>query len=117
MLSAAATVRATLPAVGAAIEDITALFHDKLFAARPELLRGLFNRGNQAAGTQRRALAGSVAAFAAHLVDRPDGRPDAMLSRIAHKHASLGVTAGQYRVVHQHLFAALAEVLGDAVTR
>ncbi|MFJ4325001.1 globin domain-containing protein [Streptomyces tricolor] len=112
----AATVRATLPAVGAAIGEITERFYTRLFDARPELLRDLFNRGNQAAGTQRQALAGSIAAFATHLLDHPDDRPDAMLARIAHKHASLGVAPEQYRVVHEHLFAALAEVLGEAVT-
>ncbi|WP_338693720.1 globin domain-containing protein [Streptomyces sp. Q6] len=112
----ATVVRATLPAVGAAIEDITGLFYEKLFAAHPELLRDVFNRGNQAAGTQRQALAGSIAAFAGYLVDHPDDRPDVMLNRIAHKHASLGVRADQYPVVRQHLFAAIAEVLGDAVT-
>ncbi|MFF1921648.1 globin domain-containing protein [Streptomyces sp. NPDC058221] len=111
-----ATVRATLPAVGAAIGDIADLFYRKLFDAHPELLRDLFNRGNQASGAQRLALAGSIAAFAAHLVEHPDTRPDVMLGRIAHKHASLGVTAAQYDVVHTHLFAAIAEVLGDAVT-
>lgn len=110
------TVRATLPAVGAAIGDIADLFYRKLFDAHPELLRDLFNRGNQASGAQRQALAGSIAAFATHLVEHPDTRPDVMLSRIAHKHASLGVTAPQYKVVHTHLFAAIAEVLGDAVT-
>ncbi|MFF0743859.1 globin domain-containing protein [Streptomyces sp. NPDC004111] len=114
--TAVVTVRATLPAVGAAVEDITGLFYDKLFAAHPELLRDLFNRGNQAAGTQRLALAGSIAAFAAHLVEHPDTRPDVMLGRIAHKHASLGVTEPQYRIVHTYLFEAIAEVLGDAVT-
>ncbi|WP_217552637.1 globin domain-containing protein [Streptomyces sp. GbtcB6] len=112
----AATVRATLPAVGAALGEITERFYARLFAARPDLLRDLFNRGNQAAGTQREALAGSIAAFATHLLDHPDQRPDAMLGRIAHKHASLGVTPEQYAVVHEHLFAAIAEVLGDAVT-
>jgi nitric oxide dioxygenase len=114
--TSAATVRATLPAVGAAIGDISELFYRRLFAAHPALLRDLFNRGNQAAGTQRQALAGSIAAFAAHLVEHPDTRPDAMLRRIAHKHASLGVSPAQYTVVHEHLFAAIAEVLGDAVT-
>jgi nitric oxide dioxygenase len=113
---AAATVRATLPVVGGAIAEITERFYAGMFAARPDLLRDLFNRGNQAAGTQRQALAGSIAAFATHLVDHPDERPDAMLGRIAHKHASLGVTAEQYGLVHEHLFAALADVLGDAVT-
>lgn len=111
-----ATVRATLPAVGAGIGDIADLFYRKLFDARPELLRDLFNRGNQASGTQRQALAGSIAAFAAQLVEHPETRPDAMLIRIANKHASLGITPPQYEVVHTHLFAAIAEVLGDAVT-
>ncbi|WP_042429543.1 globin domain-containing protein [Streptacidiphilus anmyonensis] len=118
MLSAksAPVVRATLPAVGAAIGEITELFYAKLFEAHPELLRDLFNRGNQAAGTQRQALAGSIAAFATHLLEHPDTRPDAMLRRIAHKHASLGVAPAQYEVVHRHLFAAIVEVLGEAVT-
>ncbi|MFE7095561.1 globin domain-containing protein [Streptomyces erythrochromogenes] len=111
-----ATVRATLPAVGAAIGDITELFYAKLFAAHPELLRDLFNRGNQNAGLQKQALAGSIAAFATHLVEHPDTRPDVMLGRIAHKHASLGVTREQYAVVHRHLFEAIAEILGEAVT-
>ncbi|MFC9299506.1 globin domain-containing protein [Streptomyces sp. NPDC057011] len=111
-----ATVRATLPAVGAAIGDITELFYAKLFAAHPELIRDLFNRGNQNAGLQKQALAGSIAAFATHLVDRPDTRPDVMLNRIAHKHASLGVTREQYPVVHRHLFEAITEILGEAVT-
>ncbi|WP_055590446.1 globin domain-containing protein [Streptacidiphilus griseoplanus] len=112
----APVIRATLPAVGAAIEEITALFYRKLFEAHPELLRDLFNRGNQANGEQRKALAGSIAAFAGMLLERPDSRPDAMLARIANKHASLGITSDQYKVVHTHLFAAIAEVLGDAVT-
>ncbi|MFE2534375.1 globin domain-containing protein [Streptomyces sp. NPDC059371] len=112
----AITVRATLPVVGAAIGEITERFYAGLFSAHPELLRDLFNRGNQAAGTQRQALAGSIAAFATYLVEHPDERPDAMLSRIAHKHASLGVAPEQYKVVHEHLFAAIVEVLGDAVT-
>ncbi|WP_406485120.1 globin domain-containing protein [Streptomyces sp. NBC_01563] len=111
-----ATVRATLPAVGAAVGDIAGLFYRKLFDAHPELLRDLFNRGNQASGAQRQALAGSIAAFATQLIEHPDTRPDVMLGRIAHKHASLGVTPAQYEIVHTHLFAAIAEVLGDAVT-
>jgi nitric oxide dioxygenase len=112
----APVVRATLPAVGAAIGNITELFYRKLFEARPELLRDLFNRGNQANGDQQKALAGSIAAFAGMLLEKPEARPDAMLARIAHRHAALGVTSGQYKIVHRHLFAAMAEVLGEAVT-
>ncbi|GGU80016.1 hemin transporter [Streptomyces albospinus] len=112
----AATVRATLPAIGAAIGEITPLFYEKLFAARPDLLRDLFNRGNQANGSQQQALAGSVAAFAGRLLAHPDARPDLLLTRIAHKHASLGVREDQYPIVHEHLFAAIAEVLDEAAT-
>lgn len=43
-------------------------------------------------------------------------RPDAVLSRIANKHASLGITEELYQVVHDYLFAAIVEVLGAAVT-
>lgn len=111
-----ATITATLPVVGAAIGDITPLFYSKLFAAHPDLLRDVFNRGNQAGGDQPKALAGSVARYATMLVDPEVGDPAAMLSRIAHKHVSLGVTEAQYDVVHTHLFAAIVEVLGDAVT-
>ncbi|MBB1245772.1 hemin transporter [Streptomyces durbertensis] len=113
----APVIRATLPAVGAAIGEITQLFYAKLFDDRPELLRDLFNRGNQANGEQKRALAGSIAAFAGMLLEHPDARPDAMLARIANKHASLGVTSDQYKLVHHHLFAAIGEILGDAVTQ
>ncbi|MFJ3216422.1 globin domain-containing protein [Kitasatospora sp. NPDC086801] len=118
MLSAksAEVIEATLPVVGGAIGDITPLFYDRLFAAHPELLRDLFNRGNQANGTQQQALAGSIAAFAGALIAHPDQRPDAMLARIAHKHVSVGIDGSQYRIVHEHLFAAIVDVLGDAVT-
>ncbi|GAA4992039.1 globin domain-containing protein [Kitasatospora paranensis] len=109
-------VEATLPVVGGAVGEITARFYERLFEAHPELLRDLFNRGNQANGSQRQALAGSIAAFATALVAHSEVRPDAMLARIAHKHASLGIAPEQYQVVHEHLFAAIVEVLGDAVT-
>jgi nitric oxide dioxygenase len=112
----AAVVRATLPIVADAIERVTPVFYRRMFAEHPELLRDLFNRGNQANGTQSRALAGSIATFAAMLIDHPERRPDQLLARIAHKHASLGVTAEQYTIVRRHLFAAMAEVLGDGLT-
>lgn len=118
MLSEASkeTVRATLPAVGAAIGDITTLFYRKLFEAHPELERDLFNRGNQRQGEQQKALAGAIAAFATLQLDPDPVRVQTILSRIAHKHASLGITPDQYWVVHKHLFEAIVEVLGEAVT-
>ncbi|MGW8378158.1 globin domain-containing protein [Streptomyces sp. ODS28] len=118
MLSAesAAVVRATLPAVSAALDEITTRFYAAMFRDRPELLDGMFNRGNQADGSQRRALAGSITAFAGALLENPHARPDTLLVRIAHKHAAVGVTDDQYTVVHKYLFGAMAEVLGEAVT-
>jgi nitric oxide dioxygenase len=87
-----------------------------MFDAQPDLLDGLFNRGNQADGRQQQALAGSIAAFAGLLVDKPDQVPDHLLSRVAHKHASLGLSPDQYQIVHDHLMWAIVDVLGDAVT-
>lgn len=112
----AAVVRATLPAVSGALDEITTCFYRTMFRDRPELLDGMFNRGNQASGAQRRALAGSIAGFAGALLADPQARPDELLDRIAHKHAAVGVTDDQYTIVHKYLFGAIAEVLGDAVT-
>ncbi|MEV3926894.1 globin domain-containing protein [Actinomadura coerulea] len=109
-------VRATLPAVATNGTAITGEFYAAMFAAHPEL-RHLFNQGNQANGEQRRALAGSVAAFAQHLVTERSSIPfQQILSRIAHKHASLGIRPEQYTIVGRHLMDAVAKVLGDAVT-
>nr|WP_187701544.1 globin domain-containing protein [Dietzia sp. E1] len=110
----AAVVRETLPVIGAHIDEITPVFYRTMFADNPELLRDTFNRGNQKLGAQQRALAASIATFATLLVD---GRsPVDMLSRIGHKHASLGITPDQYQVVHDYLFGAIVEVLGEAIT-
>ena len=111
-----AVVRQTLPAVAAAIPDITTLFYEKLFADHPELLDNLFSRGNQATGVQQQALAGSIARFATLVVENPDQDPGLILARIAHRHASLGITPDQYEIVHTYLFAAIGGVLGSAVT-
>lgn len=109
-----AVVRATLPVIGAHIDEITPVFYSAMFDEHPELLRDTFNRGNQKLGAQQRALAASIATFATLLVDGTS--PVDMLARIGHRHASLGITPDQYQVVHDHLFAAIVEVLGEAVT-
>ncbi len=109
-------IEATLPIIGERISHITPKFYARLFAAHPELLDGLFSRANQNNGTQQQALAGSIAAFASHLVNNPGTLPEAVLARIAHKHTSLGIVEEQYPIVYEHLFAAIVEDLGDAVT-
>jgi nitric oxide dioxygenase len=109
-------IEATLPAVAANIEEIANRFYAHMFAAHPEFQDGLFNRGNQAEGSQPKALAGSVAVFASTLLADPPRIPDRLLTRIAHKHASLGIRPDQYQVVRDHLMWAVGDVLGAAVT-
>ena len=85
-------IEATLPVVAEHIEEIARRFYAHLFGEHPQLFDGIFNRGNQAEGTQQVALAGSVAVFAGALLKQPEQVPEHLLSRIAHKHASLGIT-------------------------
>ncbi|SCE97646.1 globin domain-containing protein [Micromonospora tulbaghiae] len=113
--SSASVVTATLPVVRAHGEAITGCFYQRMFDAHPDLL-DLFNRGNQATGAQKAALASAVVAYAAHLTGDTGMPWGPVLDRIAHKHASLGITATQYPIVGRHLLAAVGEVLGDAVT-
>jgi len=109
-------IEATLPLVGERIQLIAKNFYGRLFTAHPELLDGLFSRSNQKNGSQQQALAGSIAMFATHLVKNPDSAPEIMLSRIAHKHVSLGIRPEQYDVVYKYLFEAIADELSDVVT-
>ena len=112
----AAVVKATLPVIGVAIGDITPAFNQRMFAAHPGLERDLFKRGNQAQGDQQSALVVAIAMYANLLVVE-DGRDRVeVLARIAHRHALLGVTEDDYTNAHEHLFAAMVDVLGDAMT-
>jgi nitric oxide dioxygenase len=108
-------VRATAGVVAEHAEQITARFYPRMFAARPDLLR-LFNEANQATGEQSKALAASVVAYAVQLIDPEAPSFQHVMTRIAHKHVSLGIRPEQYTIVGHHLLAAVAEVLGDAVT-
>lgn len=109
-------IEATLPVVGENIGEIATRFYAHMFAEHPELLDGTFNRGNQASGEQRQSLAGSIAIYATWLVKNPDSSPLSLLTRIAHKHAALGIKADDYQIVHDNLFWAIVDVLGEAVT-
>jgi hemoglobin-like flavoprotein len=108
-------VRATAPVVAEHADQITAHFYPRMFAAHPELLR-VFNQGNQATGEQSKALAGSVVAYAVHLIDPEAPSFDHVLRRIAYKHVSLGIRPEQYTIVGEHFLASVGGVLGDAVT-
>jgi nitric oxide dioxygenase len=92
---------------------ITTEFYKRLFDAHPEL-SNLFNMGNQANGAQQQSLASAVFAYAANI-----GTPEALgpvITRIVHKHVSVGIRAEHYPIVGQHLLGAIAHILGDAAT-
>jgi nitric oxide dioxygenase len=92
---------------------ITQTFYRNLFAAHPELTN-LFNMGNQASGIQQQSLASAVFAYAANIDNAAALAP--VISRIVHKHASVGIKAEHYPIVGRHLLGAIQEVLGDAAT-
>lgn len=92
---------------------ITSTFYRNMFAAHPELTN-LFNMGNQANGLQQQSLASAVFAYAANIDNAAALGP--VVSRIVHKHASVGITAEHYPIVGRHLLGAIQEVLGDAAT-
>jgi nitric oxide dioxygenase len=108
-----AAVEASLPLVTANATAITGRFYARLFEAHSEL-RNLFNQGNQVSGEQKQALASAVYAYAKNYRNRERLAP--LLSRIAHKHASLGVGPEMYSIVGEHLIAAIGEILGSKLT-
>lgn len=106
-------IKATVPVLAEHGVTITSHFYKRMLNAHPEL-KNIFNSAHQATGTQPAALAHSVWAYAANIDNL--GALGAAVSRIGHKHASLGVTADQYPIVGEHLLASIKEVLGDAAT-
>jgi nitric oxide dioxygenase len=108
-----AIVKATVPALQAHGEAITSHFYRIMFESHPEV-KAFFNEAHQAAGSQARALAGAVLAYATY-IDRLDEIAGA-LPRIIQKHAALGVLPEHYPVVGACLLRAIKDVLGDAAT-
>jgi nitric oxide dioxygenase len=92
---------------------ITTTFYRSMFEAHPEL-KNLFNMGNQASGVQQQSLASAVFAYAANIGNAAALGP--VVSRIVHKHASVGIRADHYPIVGHHLLGAIKTVLGDAAT-
>ena len=106
-------IKATVPVLQQHGEAITTHFYRLMFREHPEV-KAFFNEAHQAQGTQARALAGAVLAYAAH-IDRLDELAGA-LPRIIQKHAALGVLPEHYPIVGACLLRAIKEVLGDAAT-
>ena len=110
MLSAEmlATIKSTAPLLAEQGKAITDLFYSKLFSQHPEL-QHIFNMANQAQGGQSRALAESVFMYATHIDALQNLDP--MVSRIAHKHASLQVAPEHYPIVGRYLLEAIQDHL------
>lgn len=108
-----ALVKATAPALEAHGETLTRHFYNRMFSKNPEVAP-LFNRTNQGQGTQQRALAGAICAYAAN-IDNLEVLGNAV-ELIAQKHASLQIKPEHYPIVGDNLLASIQEVLGDAAT-
>lgn len=106
-------IQASVPVLKAHGVAITTAFYKNMFESHPELLN-LFNMGNQAQGLQQQSLAAAVFAYAANF-EHPEALSP-VVTRIAHKHASLGITPEHYPIVGEHLLGAIKQVLGDAAT-
>ena len=115
MLSAASRpyIDASVPVLREHGVTITKAFYQDLFEHYPHL-RNTFNAGNQASGVQQQSLASAVFAYAANIDNAAALAP--VISRIVHKHVSLGITAAYYPIVGHHLLGAIKKVLGDAAT-
>ncbi|KAG8627519.1 hypothetical protein KVT40_005002 [Elsinoe batatas] len=106
-------VQSSLPVLRSHGPAVTKTFYSLLLNENPSL-RNTFNITNQRTGTQPLALASVLAAYAEHIT-APAALGPAVES-INHRHASLGVTAGQYDVVGAYLLRAMGEELGGGFT-
>ena len=108
-----AVIKQTVPVLQENGEVLTRHFYERMFRENPEVLT-FFNPAHQKAGTQQRALAGAICAYAQH-IENPAALADAV-ELIAQKHASLGIQAEHYPVVGENLLASIQEVLGEAAS-
>ncbi len=108
-----AVVKQTIPILRENGEALTRHFYQRMFAHDPQV-KAFFNPAHQHAGTQQKALAAAVLAYAEH-IDDPTALADA-IDLIAHKHASLGVQPEHYPIVGKHLLGSIKDLLGDAAT-
>lgn len=106
-------IKATLPAVKAHADDITARFYPLMFKQYPEVIP-YFNQTHQSKGTQPKALANAVVAYASNIDEL--GNLSEAVNKIVQKHCSLGIQPSQYDIVGDCLLQAIAQVLGDAAT-
>src|SRR5215204_4461789 len=108
-----AIVKVTAPVLEEHGETLTKHFYRRMFSKNPEVAP-FFNPAHQTAGTQQRALAGAICAYAAN-IDNLEVLGGAV-ELIAQKHASLQIQAEHYPIVGENLLGSIREVLGDGAT-
>lgn len=108
-----AVIKQTVPVLVESGEALTRHFYQRMFRENPEVL-AYFNPTHQREGTQQRALAGAICAYAQH-IDQPEALAGAV-ELIAHKHVSLHILPEHYPIVGSNLLAAIREVLGEAAS-
>ncbi len=106
-------VKSTAPILAEHGETLTRHFYKRMFSHNPEVAP-FFNKANQTAGSQQRALAGAITAYAAN-IDNLDVLGGAV-ELIAQKHASLLIKPEHYPIVGENLLASIREVLGEGAT-
>lgn len=106
-------VKSTAPILDEHGETLTKHFYTRMFTHNPEVAP-FFNPANQAGGTQQRALANAICAYAAN-IDNLEVL-SAAVELIAQKHVSLMIKPEHYPIVGANLLASIREVLGSGAT-
>lgn len=106
-------IKSTAPILQEHGETLTKYFYKRMFSHNPEVAP-YFNPANQTDGTQQRALAGAICAYASN-IDNLEILGGA-IELIAHKHASLMIKPEHYPIVGENLLASIREVLGNGAT-
>jgi nitric oxide dioxygenase len=106
-------VKSTAPILDEHGETLTRHFYKRMFSHNPEVAP-LFNPANQFSGSQQRALASAICAYAAN-IDNLEVLGGAV-ELIAQKHASLRILPEHYPIVGENLLESIREVLGAGAT-
>ncbi len=108
-----ALVKATVPALEAHGLAITRRMYERLFV--DPAMRDLFNQSHHGeTGSQPKALANAVLAYARHIDDL--GALAGAVERIAQKHVTLAILPAHYASVAEALLGAIRDVLREAAT-
>jgi nitric oxide dioxygenase len=106
-------VKSTAPILDEHGETLTRHFYNRMFSHNPEVAP-FFNPANQVSGTQQRALAAAVCAYAANIDNL--AVLGSAVELIAHKHASLMIKPEHYPIVGENLLSSIREVMGEGAT-